>query len=129
MSTTETINLNNDEMTSEQWIAAHPEVAGAAPSWVTEIDASGDGPRVAISFDRTQGAVEIGAAASWGNGQIRQSDPGVYVYFRDNDALVTAEDLRRYASDFAAAAEALDASTRTVRRAADVNERLMGQDS
>lgn len=97
------------DMTSDEWIAAHPEVSAFAPVWAGAIDASDehDG-RVALSFDRDFGAVEIGMAASWSGGRVTTNDRNVYVYFRANEAAVSVESLRAYARQFAAAADALD---------------------
>lgn len=98
------------EMTAEEWIATRPEVTAFAPSWVNQIDASDDGVEghVALSFDRLEGSVEIGSAATWYDGEITQKDPGVYVYFKRNESRVTAADLRLIAEDFVAAADALE---------------------
>lgn len=108
MSTEQTI-----EMTTEEWIAAHPEVTEAAPVWANRLNADDDGVEgnVALSFDRLEGSVEIGSAATWSKGEIIQNDPGVYVYFQENEARVTAEDLRRYANDFLTVAASLDGET------------------
>lgn len=116
------------DMTSDEWVAAHPEVSAFAPSWADTIDATDDGPRVCLSYDRDFGAVEIGMAASWQDGKVTTKDPGVYVYFSANEAAVTPESLRAYAAQFAAAADALESSGRTLRRSPDVDEALRERD-
>lgn len=108
MSTIETTNLLDDEMTEAQWIAAHPEVSDAAPEWSNKITASDDFQQVALGYDRDFGAVEIGIAASWRDGKVSTSDPNVYVYFKANESRVTSESLRAYAAQFLAAADAME---------------------
>lgn len=126
MSTIET--TNDDDLTTEEWITAHPEVTAAAPAWADTIDATEDGFQVGLSYDRDFGSVEIGMAASWRDGKVTTKDPGVYVYFSANEAAVTPESLRAYAAQFAAAADALESSGRTLRRSPDVDEALRERD-
>lgn len=106
MSTEQITNLDSDK-----WIAAHPEVTAAAPPWADKIEAEADldGRYVSVSYDRVCGAVEIGIAATWDNGTITVSDPApAYLYFRENETGVTAEKLRQFAAEFAAAADAME---------------------
>lgn len=99
------------DLSSDEWIAAHPEVTAAAPGWADKIEASDDGPNVALSYDRTFGAVEIGTAATWIDGVIQTHDHApAYVYFAENERGVTSADLRQFAAEFAAAADAMEAA-------------------
>lgn len=96
-----------------EWIAAHPEVRAAAPSWSNTIDIlDGVHGSMAVGYEGKFGAVTLGIGWTWAHGVVRDSDRQAAVYFEDNEYFVTADDLRRYAADFNAAADALAAAER-----------------
>lgn len=98
------------DMTSDEWLSVHPEVIAAAPKWADTVEATDDGSQVAISYDRHFGSLEIGIAAAWENGKVRFPDPApAYVYFHANEKGITPDDLRQFAAEFTAAADALEA--------------------
>ncbi|MBO0979903.1 hypothetical protein [Microbacterium sp. SD291] len=113
--------------TTEQWVAVHPEVAAAAPAWANRIGTIDDFECVGLFYGWSQGAVEISTAASWRDGVVQQHDKGVYVYFSKNETEVTADDLRRYAADFTAAADALDAADPPLSATASMGARNLAQ--
>jgi hypothetical protein len=114
-----------EDMTSDEWVAVHPEVTAAAPAWVNKVTAEEDGPRVALRYDLKFDALEIGTAAPWSHGAVDfHGDNRAYLYFQYNEKPVTADDLRAFAADFAAAADALEAASRTVRRSPEVDDHL-----
>lgn len=105
-----TVDKEANDLTSDEWLSVHPEVATAAPGWANSITATDDGPQVAISYDRTIGSLEIGVAAVWEDEKVRFPDSApAYVYFHANENAVTAADLRQFAAEFTAAADALEA--------------------
>lgn len=112
MFTNDSIKTELTEEGEAEWIAAHPEVSAAAPSWSNTIVAMDDVHRVAIGYDRVCGSVTLGAGATWADGVVAEVDLQPTVYFSDNEHFVTADDLRRYAADFLAAADALAAAER-----------------
>lgn len=100
--------VNAADMTSDEWVAVHPEVTAAAPGWANRITAEDDCREVAISYDLVLDSLEVGMAGSWRDGRVVVDDARAYVYFHFDEKPVTAADLRAFAADFIAAAEALE---------------------
>lgn len=98
---------------SEQWLSSHPEVVAATPCWVDSIAATNDVEEVSLHYTRTFGSLELSLTAAWVDGQLLFPDPApAHVYFLANEDGVRAVDLRQFAVDFAAAADALDPGKR-----------------
>lgn len=104
--------LRVEDLDDREWLEAHPEAVNSAPGWAThmsiykEIDGE-----VGLGFDGRFGDVQIGSASMWNDGSVRRMDNGnVYLYFMANETPVTADELRAFAREFAAAADAVSAA-------------------
>ncbi len=92
-----------------EWIRLHPEVLEVAPPWTTRMDLffEQDGS-VGVGYDGVWGAVQLGTSAFWHAGEVTLADSGLVVlYFAADDTSPTDTDLRTFANDFQAAADAL----------------------
>lgn len=111
------------------WDAVHPEIRAAAPAWADTVEAEDDGPHVAVTYGRSFGSVDLALAGHWENGTVNFTDHSpAFVYFSEVETGVTADDLRQFAAEFTAAADAMDAS-KPIRRAVDVDEHLRALDA
>ncbi|MGL3150668.1 hypothetical protein ACSS7Z_09935 [Microbacterium sp. A82] len=96
-------------VTSAELIAAHPEITAAAPGWADTIDADIDFDDISVLYERSFGSVEIGTAGRIRDGVVHfPNQPPAFVYFRENETGVTAADLRQFAAEFIAAADAME---------------------
>lgn len=90
-------------------LAYRPEVMANAPSWCNHVDVffENDGS-IGIGYSYRHGAVEVSTAAFGRAGVVTPADEGATFLFFTDEVEVTADNLRRYAADFLAAADALE---------------------
>lgn len=107
--TTTIITRTTDGWTAEDF-PMRDAVIEAAPAWCDSISAYDEASDdLSVGYDFSAGSVELGTSAFRENGSVRPADDGaVFLNFREHEATVTADSLRRYAADFLAAAAALD---------------------